>query len=249
METLKLSLCITNYNRTDMLLEAFKNILLDPRITEIIICDDGSDNKTVEWVVYNLTSSQLLMEKIKIRLHPGNNVGMYENKKRAIEYASNEWCILFDSDNILDSSYIDAFYDLLADPSGNLHEYEVLDKDCIYCPDFAKPRFDYRSYSGHTYNRENVGYVIEQPMFECLLNTCNYIVYKETYLRKFMSNSEIGAADTIYFNYHWLQQQGRFFVVPGMEYEHRIHSGSGFMQDVSWNMQKAKAIKNLIKLL
>lgn len=247
MEDLKLSLCITNYNRTTMLLESFAQVIEDSRIDEIIICDDGSNGETTMYLT-NILLDRIPMfywNKFKFRVHPRNNVGMYENKKRAIEYASNDWCILFDSDNILTPAYIDAFEE---------HNKGATFNSTIYCPEFAKPRFDYRKYSTMDNNCKFYDYTqvqkfIGEPMFNCLLNTCNYIVNKNCYLEVWEPYAEAGAADSIYFMYLWLKRGWDIHVVKDMQYEHRVHEGSGFMQDVKGNMEKAKEIKNLIKLL
>jgi glycosyltransferase involved in cell wall biosynthesis len=138
-----ISLCITTYNRPDLTIDSFVDVLYDNRISEIIIVDDFSDPKMY-------TALSVMIEGLregggyqtgyhkKLKLHRNDeNIGMSRNKAKAIELASNPWCILFDSDNIIDSSYLDALPEYLA-PS------------VIYCPDFAKPQFDYRKYSGQT---------------------------------------------------------------------------------------------------
>lgn len=242
MNDLKLSLCITNYNRTMMLLESFEKVIRDPRITEVIICDDHSNNDTIYDLMVRLSEESSKYEKVIMYTHP-TNVGMYENKKRAIEYASNEWCIMFDSDNMIDSSYIDAF--------SKWFGVDTSQKgiSTIYCPEFAKPQFDYRNFAKLYYGKWNAGNLLKDPLFECLLNTCNYVVNKTDYLRVWEPSNLTGAADSIYFMYLWLKSGNNFFVVPDMQYYHRVHDGSGFMQDVNGNMQKAKQVKELIKLL
>lgn len=87
------------------------------------------------------------------------------------------------------------------------------------------------------------------PIGECLFNTCNYLVNRAEYLRVYQHNADMKATDTIHFNYLWLSAGNHFYVVPGMEYYHRVHDGSGFLQDCSYNMAKAKEIKELIKSL
>lgn len=226
-----ISLCITTYNRYDLLLESFRQVLDDPRITEIVIADDCSERET-SCLLFNT-----LCRYDKVRFYINQeNIGMSRNKARAIELASNPWCIIFDSDNVIDPSYLDALPEYLA-PS------------VIYCPDFAKPQFDYRKYAGRTINADNAGKVMEKPMGECLFNTCNYLVNREEYLRVYEHNPDMKGTDTIWFNYLWLKAGNSFSVVPGMQYMHRVHAGSGFMEDVDYNMKKAAEVKQLIQTL
>lgn len=228
-----LSLCITTYNRFELLVESFIQVIDDARITEIVIGDDGSDNSTYEKII------SFCKEYPKIKLFRNEqNVGMGENKKRVIEAASNDWCILFDSDNILESSYIDAYI--------NQHRYP----DVIAVPEFAVPQFDYRQFSKWLISKNNIKYCFGMAsMFECLLNTCNYVVNKSHYLQVYQPNAEMKGTDTIWFNYLWLRSGRSFFVVPEMQYFHRDHADSGFRKDLNYNMQKAKEIANLIRQL
>lgn len=229
-----ISLCITTYNRYDLLLESFDKVLGDPRISEIVIVDDCSSPETF-CLLSETLNSPAYKGRVKIWRNTGN-IGMSRNKARAVELATNPWCILFDSDNVIDSSYLDALPQYLA-PS------------VIYCPDFAKPQFDYRKYAGQTINADNAAKIMSKPMGECIFNTCNYLVNREEYLRVYEYNPDMKGTDTIWFNYLWLKAGNSFYVVPGMEYMHRVHAGSGFMADVDYNLMQSKEVKKLITSL
>jgi glycosyltransferase involved in cell wall biosynthesis len=232
-----LSLCLTNYNRYEMLLESFQHVYDDPRITEIVISDDCSEPK-----IYRKLEA-FCKDKPKIKLFRNEkNVGMSLNKKLAIERASNPWCTLFDSDNVLRQDYLDAIYRVYDKQSKRL----ILDNNCIYCPEFASPQFNYKRFAGQTISQKNVRQFINQPLFDCLLNTCNYLVNRNRYLQVYQGDRSVKASDTIHFNYLWLKSGGSFYVVPGMQYFHRVHSGSGFLADVNYNMQQAEKTKLMI---
>lgn len=225
------SLCITTYNRFDMLMESFAQVVNDNRISEILIVDDCSPAGMQNKIDFHVR------EIPKIKFYKNNvNLGMSRNKVRSVELASNPWCIIFDSDNVIDPSYLDALPEYLA-PS------------VIYCPNFAKPQFDYRKYAGQTINADNAGKVMSKPMGECALNTCNYLVNREEYLRVYEYNPDMKGTDTIWFNYLWLKAGNSLHVVKGMEYMHRVHAGSGFMHEVDYNMKKSKEVKELIQTL
>lgn len=233
---MKLTLAITVYNRYEMLLESFAQVIDDPRIDEVLIMDDCSKdeywNKIKELPKFN--------DKIKV-VRQLENRGMSVNKRDAIFNAKNEWVILFDSDNVIGKDYLDALEKV----------FHTVAPGMIFCPSFAKPSFDYRAYSGNFINYSNVGSKLKtgEPMISCFFNTCNYCVNREWYLNIWEENAEIKASDTIYFNYLWLKAGRMFMIVPDMHYTHRVHKESGFLQDADYNMKKGEEIKKLIMAL
>lgn len=78
------------------------------------------------------------------------------------------------------------------------------------------------------------------------MNTANYVVNKSEYVRVWEENDTVRSADTIWMNYLWLKSGNAFYVVPEMQYTHRVHAGSGFLQELDANMIKAEEIKKLI---
>jgi glycosyltransferase involved in cell wall biosynthesis len=248
---MKLSLCITTYNRYEMTIESFSKVLDDPRIDDIVIMDDCSTeevkNKLLNWFGFDQKK-----EHVKI-FFQDKNVGMSLNKRDAIGHAKNEWAIIFDSDNIIGPDYLDAFYNhTLADTRNNFTEHFY---NCIFCPDFAKPNFDYRAFSRAQpptygiYNAKDAARCMIDSRFNCLMNTCNYIVNRDFYLQAYKHNPQHKASDTIWHNYNHLKAGGLFAVVPDMQYEHRVHEGSGFMQEAQYNMQKSEEVRKLIQQL
>lgn len=226
-----ISLCLTNYNRFELLIESFRQVINDDRISEIVISDDNSDPE-----IYNQLKA-LFAEIPKVEFYRNEkNVGMSLNKKLAIERAQNKRCIIFDSDNVITTAFIDALYAL-----------PIWDSNIIYAPEFAKPEFDYRAFTGKAIHKNNVKDFLSQPMFDCLLNTCNYFVDREKYLEVYEHNPAMKATDTVYFNYLWLKKGYSFYVVPGLQYDHRVHAESGFLEDVDYNLAQASKVRQLIK--
>lgn len=236
-----ISLCITTYNRYELLIESFAQVLNDDRISEIVIVDDCSTDEIYGKVL------AAVFDMPKVRLYRNqHNLGMSLNKKRAVELSKNEWCILFDSDNVIGPDYLDA---LLFAVNNHQKLYRGMVPETIYCPSFAKPQFDYRKYEGWTTGAPFVKNLLKDPAVDCLMNTCNYVVNRAEYLRIYEHNPLMKGTDTIWFNYLWLKAGNSFYVVPGMEYYHRVWEGSGFLADCDYNMAKAKEIKELIKQL
>jgi glycosyltransferase involved in cell wall biosynthesis len=239
----KLTLAITVYNRYDLLLESFSQVIDDSRIDEILICDDHS--KDEYW--NKIKELPALSPKIKV-VRQLENRNMSVNKRDAIFHSKNDWVIIFDSDNVIGEDYLDALES----------EGELLTR-FIYCPSFAKPNFDYRKLERRVFSvsrvfPDNRGSLGVRPDFNdtataCLFNTCNYVVNRSEYLKVWEENKYVKSADTIWFNYLWLKAGNYFTVLPRMEYAHLVHKNSGFMQEVDYNMKKAQEIQKLIMAL
>lgn len=230
----QISLCITNYNRYDLLIESFKHVLQCPEINEIVIVDDASDMDIFAQI-------KSFCESIpKIRLYRNRvNQGCYQNKMLSVSYAINKWCIVFDSDNIIKPDYINELYKI-----PEWHEH------LVYSPDWAMPAFSYVHFGGQTITRENVVDYIGKLKFETLINCMNYVVNRDQYLRVFdHTHREPWAADSIIQNYNWLNSGNGIYVVPEMRYEHRIHPGSHFSQHQGKSLVLAGIYEEKLKQL
>lgn len=213
MDNRKISLCIPTYNRFLYTVEAFRNVLQDDRLNEIIIVDDCSTDDSYD----RLQRAFYRHPKVKL-FRNENNLDCYLNKREAISHATNEWCILFDSDNVLDTGYIDKLYEI--------SEWQ---EDVAYFPDFAKVEFSFKNYSGWYITKGNVADFINIPRFEVMLNAMNYFINKNEYLLCFDDKSNPVTSDSIFMNYNWLHSGNRIYVVPGLEYMHRIHDHSHYV--------------------
>jgi glycosyltransferase involved in cell wall biosynthesis len=202
----RLSLCLTSYRRLSMLLESFRDVLSDDRVSEIIITEDTADDST--WY-FRAKQHFDVYTKVKVFRNP-KNLGCYKNKREAISKASNEFVIIFDSDNILTTEYIDRIFD------------EQWSRDTVLAPDFAKPHFDYTAFSGLTVSKENVKEMMKRKNFEAMINTMNYFVHRDEYLKVWVDHKEPWTADTAFQNYNWLKAGNKIKVVKGMQYDHRI---------------------------
>ena len=237
MKMKKISLCITNYNRNALLFKSFEQVINDDRISEICIWDDFSDS----------TLYSALLERVKympkVRITRSEmNKGVYEAKFMAVQMASNEYCIIFDSDNVIDVSYIDKLY------SVNWFDKQIL------APDFAYPTFDYRNFAGTTYNKTNVAPFAFRPGFDCLMNTMNFFVHKYSYLAVWQKKDGIKGADSIYFNYLWLMAGNEIHVLKGLEYFHRVEghgteARSNFVNHAAESTPICKEIERQISLM
>lgn len=215
---MNISLCLTTYNRTDYLYESFKNILDDDRVNEIIITDDAS-NTDIQWSV---AAEVAKWDKVKLHINQ-TNLDCYRNKRESISKASNEWVIIFDSDNIITKSYIDRIENLFI---------AGLNPKTVYQPSFAKPHFNFTKYESFLIDKGNVSKYIIDDTFGTMLNAMNYFVNRDEYLRVWDGSVDPVTSDSIFHNYNWLKAGNNIYVVPGLEYEHRVHDGSHYQNNV-----------------
>ena len=210
-----ISLAITNYNRSDSVIESFIQVLNNSRISEIVIVDDYSDpQKYVK--LWNLING---LENDKIKLYRNDvNLRPFKNKYTAVSKCSNDWVILLDSDNIIDNDYIKTVE--------GLHKEE----DILYIPEIlyrAKKEsvgWNYNEFSGEILDKRAVKRNIDKPLFEALLNTGNHFFNRSRYMQvveKTKEDKQLSINDAIYFSYLWLQKKNRVQVVPGLYYIHQ----------------------------
>lgn len=221
-----ITLAITTYNRDQMVIEAIQNVLDDPRISEIVIVDDCSDQGFYASLKFKL----FRINNPKIKLYRNEkNLDCYRNKREAVSKASNGWVMLLDSDNIMDKGYVDRF----VLEHEKRHKEDPFSHEVIYTPEYAMPHFDFKSLSGIMISRNNVAELLEtHKQLETLLNACNYAFNKWIYLDVWDGTVDPVTSDSIYFAYKWLELGCRIYVTPGMQYTHRIHSGSHYQTNI-----------------
>ena len=239
---MKLSLCITTYNRYELLKESYAQVIDDGRVSEIIIVDDCSNEPGIKDKVNGLAGG-----KVKV-FHQAQNRGMSMNKRDAISYASNQWVIIFDSDNVIGRDYLDAFFNFL-DEWEEPYSSHLIRNNFIFCPSWAKPEFDFRKYEMKQFGAKDAAMEIKSDIFNVCLNCCNCIVNRDFYLKTYQYNERHIASDTIWHSYNHLKAGGLFYIVPGMHYMHRIHQGSGFLQGVDHNMRMQAEVRKMIMAL
>lgn len=217
-----ITLSITTYNRSELVTESFDKVITDDRISEIIIVDDFS---SIE--IFNDLKNRIdNLKNSKIKLYRNDsNLGAFLNKKIAVDLSSNDWIILLDSDNIIDTDYIDNIID-------------KKDIGTIYCPSHAicdSPTLNYKNYIGILHKedyRNNIS--AGRSIWDCIFNTGNYFFNKKTYLECIEREEPVKnpfAADAYYIIYLLFKniEGSKFEVVPNLHYKHRLHSSSYFV--------------------
>lgn len=215
-ESRKISLCLTTYNRSDLTARAFSQVLNHPNIDEVVIIDDNSELSHYTQLRYVL--SKLGSSKVKLYRN-SVNLDCYQNKKRAVELATNDWVILLDSDNVIDNNFIDVLL------RHNWHQNTIL------APCSARPHFDYKGFCGIHITKAVFPNIMNMKSFDALINTCNYFFNKREYLRIHKSDINPHAADTCYFNYCWIEAGNCLFICDGLEYQHDVHDKSHYKEN------------------
>ena len=229
----KISLAITHFNRSSLVVGALCNALYDDRIDDIIIYDDASSPEEFSRMQANIAN---LSPKISIR-RGEQNFGAYKSKIMAISHCKNEWAIILDSDNALSETYVDRLYHISA-----------WNPQLIYCPTSANPYFNFKLFSDTEINLEKAReLILNNPnprLFRNFINDGNYFVNVQKYLDCAEDNQDIcvQASDVAAFNYLWLTSGGSLYAVSNLSYYHRQHSGSYWLS----TMTDSKKVLNKI---
>jgi glycosyltransferase involved in cell wall biosynthesis len=211
----ELSICIPTWNRVDMTLNAFAKVYDDKRVKSIIIVDDASDLH-----IYNeLKEKTKDMKKVRLFRNLTNR-DCYANKYVAVSLSLTEYCIILDSDNQIDVSYLDKIFE------------QEWDKDVILAPDWAEPMFNYTEYSNLIVSKDNLAEYIDKPMFETCLNCMNYFVNKHAYCEVWDAEVDPVTSDSLFQNYNWLMSGKLIHIVDGLRYSHLVHDQSHYINNV-----------------
>lgn len=215
---MSLTASFTNFNRTNLLFEAIEPFIPDDRINEIVIYDDASNDDVYQTILWKYNG----IDKIKI-YHGEVNIDCYKAKRRAVELATNEWVLLLDSDNIFSPEFIETIF-----------SQQPFNKTWAYAPEWARPHFNFRAISGTAISKNNVASVLPNGSCETMLNAMNYLVNREEFLRVWGLSGYIDpvTSDSLFQNYNWLKGGNTIYVTPGLQYDHRVHSGSHYQQNV-----------------
>lgn len=216
----RVAVAIPTRNRADRLLDLIPRLLRDPRIGEVVVRDDASDAAD-----YARLQAGLAPLEPRVRLARNErNLGAFANKLAVVGDCRCEWAILLDSDNRLGPDYLDRFYALPA-----------WSERVIYCPQRARPRFDFRFLGGATLDVRAVATLFTPDWTDSMrvfLNTGNYIVPARAYVARGRpyADRNVGGGDVFFANLIWLQEGGLLQVLPGLEYDHDVHEGSWFKE-------------------
>ena len=214
----RISVAIPTHNRADRVLRLVPTLLRDPRIGEIVVRDDASDTTDFTRLQAGLAP---LAPRVRLARNAAN-LGALGNKLAVIADGRLDWVILLDSDNGLTPAYLDRLFAL-----------PVWSERVIYCPQQARPQFDFSFLTDTTLDLDTSGQLLTTTRYEnfCVfLNTGNYFLPARRYLDALQpyADRKVAGADVIFANTIWLLNGGLLHVVPGLTYDHAVHEGSWF---------------------
>ena len=210
-----LSICIPTWNRVEMTLNSFKEVYNDDRVEAIIIVDDAS-----EMHIYNKLKEECdKLSKVKLYRNLTNR-DCYANKYVSISLSPTDYCIILDSDNQIDTLYLDKIFE------------QEWSEDMILAPDWAKPTFNYTEYSDLIVSKDNLKQYIDKPMFETCLNCMNYFVNKDAYCDVWDATTDPVTSDSLFQNYNWLMSGKYIHIVHELRYNHLVHNQSHYINNV-----------------
>lgn len=212
----RISVAFTTYNRTDMLFEAVFPFIADDRIGEIVISDDHSADDIYQSIVWKYNG----LDKVKVYRND-ENLDCYRNKRQAVKRCSFEWVLLLDSDNLFTRDFTEMIF-----------RQSPWNQSWAYAPEFARPHFDFRKIRGTAISRNNIASVLPNGNCSTMLNAMNYFVNRDEYLRVWDNTKDPVTSDSLFQNYNWIKGGNTIYVTPGLEYEHRVHDGSHYKQNV-----------------
>jgi len=107
MSNPKVSVCISTYNRLELLKIAIQSIFDQTYVNwELIVCDDGSNDGTSDYM------SQLKNDRVHYIRHP-NNIGKSNNMRSGFESANGDFFVKFDDDDRFTYDFLASTVDVL----------------------------------------------------------------------------------------------------------------------------------------
>jgi glycosyltransferase involved in cell wall biosynthesis len=240
----RISVCVPNYQRHDILLESFRQVLDDDRVSEVVIMDDCSPNFD------QVRSAVDSIGHAKVRLfHGETNLGTFHNKARAVSKCKEEFCVLVDSDNIISKEYLDVIYSL-----DWRHDQVVCPEELIHHRQNMWGEtgvfISYSDLAGRSINLATCKSELTDRMM-VMMNTGNFFVPVRGYLDAFKDNGldrSVDITDVGFFNYLFLRRrsENHLFVCKGLKYIHRVHGGSFYMNNAGQSPAQRERLKKMI---
>lgn len=224
------SLAFTTYNSYNYIVKQLEQNyfeMSDGRIDEIVIQDDCS--KDYELLQPFVSSSVKVFQNQK-------NLSPLLSRIELIKNCKNERILLMDSDNFLDKNSFE-----------KINKIEPKE-DVIYCPDFARPNFQFKEFSDVVIDLAFAKQHLTEIGMQIFLNTGNYFIPKNKYLEVAQNIDESFAyftVDVIYFNCLWLKAGNKLHCVKDYEYNHTMRDDSYYMTHGCFASDKLKQVNSL----
>jgi len=173
--SLKISVAICTYNGALFIKEQLNSILLQTLpVNEIIICDDGSTDNTI-----NIINELMLLYPNIIQLYKNEyTLGAKKNFEKAILLCKGDYIFLSDQDDIWDEEKVKICINYLENNSeliGVFTNAKLINESGISC--YSKNLWEYASFPMAEINKENLySYILK---FGNIVTGANLVIKKE----------------------------------------------------------------------
>lgn len=221
-----LTVAIPTMRRWNFLKEQIPIALSRPEVAEVLLCDE-----TGEDVAAASASPWAADPKLRLVINP-RRLGIYQNKRRCIELAQSPMVAVLDSDN----AFTDEWFETLSEAvvkGGRGLIYASADFMTVNTAG-GTPTHPCAEFSGlRIQGSEDWNLLLTKPRSHFLTNDGNWVVPRVPALDALPASTRsdtVEAADAIYMMRCFIAHGLRVWYVPGLEYIHRVHPGSSWLQ-------------------
>lgn len=217
------SLCIPTMDRFDSFLKKYlQKYLTYVCVSEIVITDENG--KDVDRIQREFSLHPFFYKLVLVNNEA--RLGPFLNKIKCCRLSTNPYIALVDSDNFVSENYFVYAKDFIRQHCPN-------QQNVVIAPVKASPSFDFTPFIGKVIRRGTIQECRKLPQFDILMNVGNYIFHRQLVDRvQFEDESFLPrTTDALFMNTLWIEQLDmQLHVVPKMDYEHVVHSGSNWVQ-------------------
>ena len=120
-----ISVVVTCYNHQDYIEQCLRSIFAQTyRNIELLVLDDGSSDHSAE-----IIESVLVDSPFPTRFESHENMGVVKTRNKALQQIQGTYFIFVDSDDFLDSDYIESFYTSMVQEEADIVYGDLYDPD------------------------------------------------------------------------------------------------------------------------
>ena len=120
-----ISVVVTCYNHQDYIEQCLRSIFAQTyRNIELLVLDDGSSDHSAE-----IIESVLVDSPFSTRFESHENMGVVKTRNKALQQIQGTYFIFVDSDDFLDSDYIESFYTSMVQEEADIVYGDLYDPD------------------------------------------------------------------------------------------------------------------------
>ena len=221
-----LTIAIPTMRRWAFLKEQIPIALARPEVAEVILCDE-----TGEDVAAASAAPWAADPKLRLVVNP-SRLGIYQNKRRCIELAQSPMVAVLDSDNAFNEEWFETLTEAVQ-KGGHELIYASADFMTVNAAG-GMPTHPCTEFSGlRIKGSEDWNLLLTQPRSHFLTNDGNWVLPRAAALAALPAATQsatVEAADAIYMLRCFIAAGLRVWYVPGLEYIHRVHPGSSWLE-------------------